>query len=481
METHRMLINGQWVDAISGKTFPVLNPSNEEILGYAPLGAEADVDKAVKAAMQAFPAWSSKLPSERAKVISRMATVLRENAEQLIALEVDEHGTPIQMARGFLASGADLIDYTASISRAVMGEAIPAIPNTLSYLQRVPVGVCAAITPWNVPFLMMVASIMPAIATGNTCVLKPASINSLIAIKFVEILEKSDIPPGLINLVTGPGGTVGHALATHPGVDLVRFTGSSETGKAIMSAAGQTVKKLIMELGGNNPVIVYDDANVTKAAESHATKHFGNTAQNCSTPGRYYVHEKVYDEFIEKFVKIVKKIKVGDPRDEKTTMGPMSNPQQREKVEYYIRTAIEEGAKVVLGGQRLTTPPLDKGYFLMPTVVTDVTHNMTIAREEIFGPAACILKFSSKDDIIALANDSPYGLCAVIWTEDMAKGMRVIQELRADSVYLNMPRTMATELPWGGNVKESGIGKSDSMCGLLEFTDLKLICMEYAK
>ena len=388
MRINQMLIGGQWVDAVSGKTFPVLNPSNEEILGNAPLGAEEDVDRAVRAAMKAFTGWAGRLPSERSKIINRMASVLRENANELIDLEVNEHGTPIQMARGFLASGADLTEYTASISRAVMGEVIPAIPNTLSYLQRVPVGVCAAITPWNVPFLMMVASIMPAIAVGNTCVLKPASINSLIGIKFAEILEKADIPPGLINLVTGPGGSVGHALASHSGVDLVRFTGSSETGKGIMTAAGQTVKKLILELGGNNPVIVYDDANVTKAAESHAARHFGNSAQNCSTPGRYYVHERVYDEFVEKFVNVVKKIKVGDPRDEFTVMGPMSNSQQRDKVEHYIRTAVEEGAKVVYGGHRPSIASMDKGYFLMPTVVANVTHEMTIAREEIFGPAA---------------------------------------------------------------------------------------------
>jgi acyl-CoA reductase-like NAD-dependent aldehyde dehydrogenase len=481
MQNSKVWIAGKWVDAESGKTFAVYSPSTGEELGRVPLCGDADVDKAVKAAVDAFPAWARTLQSERSKIVARLAGAIREHAEEFVMLEVNEHGTPVQVARNMVAHGADHGDYTIAISRALMGQVIPAIPDTLSYLQRVPIGVCSVITPWNVPFLMMVSTIAPTIAVGNTCILKPASINSLIAVKFAEIVEKIGLPPGVVNLVTGPGGSVGKALASHPGVDLVRFTGSSDTGKEIMSYASSTVKKVVLELGGNNPVIVFDDADVDKAAKSHAPRHFGNTAQNCSTPGRYYVHEKVYDEFVEKFVGEVKKIVVGDPRDEKTTMGPMTNKQQMERVEYLIKTAREEGAHIVVGGGRATTPPLDKGNFLMPTVAVDVTHDMTIAREEIFGPAACILKFSDKDDIIALANDTTFGLCAVVWTKDMAKGLRCINELRVDSVYLNMPRTMAAELPWGGNIKESGVGKSDSMCGMEELTELKQVCISYSK
>jgi acyl-CoA reductase-like NAD-dependent aldehyde dehydrogenase len=477
MTNKKMWIGGEWVNAESGETFVVLNPSTEEELDRVPLGGEADVDKAVKAAANAFPAWSRILPSERAETANRIADAIRKNAGELISLEISEHGTPLQLARGFVAGGANCVEYTASISRALMGQVIPAIPNTLSYLQRVPIGVCALIIPWNAPLIMMLDMLTPALVAGNTCVLKPASVNSLLAVKLAEILDEVGLPAGTVNLVTGPGSSTGKALASHPGVDLVRFTGSSETGKAIMSYSSSTVKKLILELGGNNPVIVLEDADVDKAAKSHAVRHFGNSAQNCSTPGRYYVHEKVYDEFVDKFGSEVKKIVVGDPRDEKTMMGPLANKQQRDKVEYYIRSALKEGACVTVGGQRPATPPLDKGYFLMPTVVVDVTHNMTIAKEEIFGPAACILRFSSEDDVIAMANDTPYGLCAVVWTKNIAKGMRFVNELRADSVYLNMPRTMADELPWGGNVKESGVGKSGSVCGLEEFTDLKLVCL----
>ena len=476
-----MWIGGKWVSAESDKTFAVRNPTTGDELGQVPLGAKTDADKAVEAAVKAFPVWSKMLPSERAMFLNRIAAVIRANADELVALEVREHGTPVKYARHFVAMGAELTEHTASLSKALMGQVIPALPDTLSYLQRVPIGVCALIVPWNLPFILMIAMLAPALAAGNTCVLKPASISSLTGIKLAELLDSVNLPPGAVNLVTGPGDTVGEALASNPSVDLVRFTGSSETGKKIMSIASQTVKKVVMELGGNNPVIVLEDADVEAAARLQASKHFANSAQNCSTPGRYYVHENIYDQFVDTFVSEVKKIVVGDPLDEQTTMGPMSNRRQRDKVDSYVQAALKEGARIVIGGQIPSTPPLNKGNFFMPTVVADVTHSMEIAREEIFGPVACILKFSSDEDIIAMANDTSYGLCAGVWTKDMAKGMRMIDELRVDSVYLNMPRTIATELPWGGNVKESGVGKDGAMCGLEELTDLKLVCIGYAK
>ena len=246
MQSHKMWIGGKWIDAESGKTFVVLNPATEEALGQVPLGAKADVDKAVAAAVSAFPLWSKTLQSERAKVLNRIARAIRENAEELVSLEVREHGTPVRVARVLVEMGAEHAEYTASIGRAMMGQVLPAsLPNTLSYLQRVPIGVCAVITPWNVPLMMMIAMVTPAIVTGNTCVLKPASINSLIAVKFAQILESVGMPPGVVNLVTGPGGSVGEALASHPGVDLVRFTGSTETGKVILSAASQTASTAV--------------------------------------------------------------------------------------------------------------------------------------------------------------------------------------------------------------------------------------------
>ncbi len=481
MQEYKMWIGGKWVDAVSGRTFATVNPSTGEELGRVPYAGKEDVDEAVKAANEALPGWSKMTQSDRAKIILRFAALIKEHSKELVDLEVNEHGTPIMLARGFAAAAVDQLEYIASISRGIMGQVLPkSMPNTVGYLQRVPIGVCAVITPWNVPLMMMLSMVGPAIVTGNTCVLKPASVNSILGVKFVEILEKTGIPKGVVNLVTGPGGQVGNALATHPGVDMVRFTGATDTGKVILQAASQTTKKCVMELGGNNPIIVCEDADVEKAARLQAGRHYGNSAQNCSTPGRYYVQEKVYDQFVEAFVDEVKKIRVGLPWEESTTMGPMANLQQLEHGDPTRRPPREAGAGLVGGAARPTHPPLDRGYFLMPTVVVDCKHEMTIAREEIFGPAACILKYSTDEEAIRLANDSSYGLCAGVWTKDGSRALRITDELRVDSVFINMPRMMTPEFPWGGNVKESGIGKSDSVCGMEEFTDLKFICISFA-
>jgi len=401
MQEYKMWIGGKWIGAASGRTFATVNPSTGEELGRVPLAAMEDVDAAVKAANGALPGWSKRTQAERAKAILRFAALVQKHSQELIDLEVNEHGTPVMLARGFAAAAVDQLEYIASISRGIMGQVLPrSMPNTIGYLQRVPIGVCAVITPWNVPLMMMLSMVGPAMVTGNTCILKPASVNSILGVKFAEILEKADIPEGVMNLVTGPGGIVGDALATHPGVDMVRFTGATDTGKVILKAASQTAKKCVMELGGNNPVLVCEDADVEKAARLQAGRHYGNTAQNCSTPGRYYVQENVYDRFVEVFVEEVNKIRVGLPWEESTMMGPMANLQQMKKVEYYIQTAREEGARIACGGTRYANPPLDRGYFLMPTVVADCTQDMTIVKEEIFGPAACILKFSSEDEAI---------------------------------------------------------------------------------
>jgi acyl-CoA reductase-like NAD-dependent aldehyde dehydrogenase len=475
MKQYKMWIGGKWVDAESGKTYPVFNPATEAEIAQVPLGGKADVDKAVAAARKAFPIWSKKSQAERSQIAMKIAALLRDNAEELGRIDTLDHGTPSLRAASRAAGSAQWFEWAAYNARSLMGNTIPASSNELAYLQREPVGVVALITPWNLPLLMIIQKLAPALTVGNTCIIKPPSIDSLQALKFGELLDTLGLPPGTVNIITGPGSTVGEGLASHPGVDMVAFTGSCETGKTIMALASQTVKRLQLELGGKNPVIILDDADVNTAVFSMLMFQFANSGQICAAPGRFYVHEKVYDEFLAKVTAAAKKMVVGDPNDEKTQMGPLVSAEHRDKVEGYIQSAIDEGAKLVLGGKRPTAPPMNKGYYVVPTIFTNVTQKMKIAREEIFGPVVCIMeKFNSDEKVIEMANDTTFGLTSYVWTRDTARGIRFANELQAGTVVLNNSGSGGPELPWGG-YKESGIGKEGSLYGLYDYTNLKRI------
>jgi acyl-CoA reductase-like NAD-dependent aldehyde dehydrogenase len=481
MKQYKMWIDGKWVDAESDKKYPVFNPATEEVIAELPLGGKADVDKAVIAARKAFPIWSKKPQAERSQISMKIAAMLRDNAEELGKLDTLDHGSPAQRAAFLPAASSMNFEWAAYNCRSLMGHTIPASPDELVYLQREPIGVIAIITPWNVPLMMVVEKLAPALTIGNTCIIKPPSIDSLEALRFAELLDTLGLPPGTVNVVTGPGGTVGEALSSHRNIDMVAFTGSCEVGKEIMASASQTVKRLQLELGGKNPVIVLDDADVNAAVAEAITAQFKNCGQICASPGRFYVHEKVYDEFLEKFIAGAKKFVVGDPTDMKTQMGPLVSAEHRDRVEGYIKSGVDEGAKLVLGGKRPTTPPMNKGYFVLPTVFTNVTQKMKIAREEIFGPVACFMeKFNSDEQVIAYANDNTYGLAAYVWTNDTARGMRFANDLQAGTVRLNNSRAGGPELPWGG-YKESGIGKEGSLYGLYEYSNLKRIQVDLSK
>jgi acyl-CoA reductase-like NAD-dependent aldehyde dehydrogenase len=477
MKTYKMWIGGKYIDAESGKTFGVINPATGEEIARVPLGGQAEVNKAVQAATRAFPEWSGKSQQERSAIVNHIGTLLRERTEEFAMLDCLDHGTPIMAARQMVAGAAGNIEFNAQAARTLMADVIPIRPNALHFFYREPVGVCALIIPWNVPLTMIGAKLGAALSVGNTCVVKPPSIDSLTSLKFAEILDSVGLPPGAVNIITGPGSSVGSALAAHTGVDLISFTGSSETGKDIMARASQTVKRLTLELGGKNPFIILDDADIDLAAQKAVTSSLRNSGQVCASPGRYYITERHHDEFVAKFIAGVKNFKVGDPLDEKTNMGPLVSAEHRDKVEYYIRSGIEEGAKLVLGGKRPTEPPFNKGYYVMPTIFTEVTQNMKIAREEIFGPVACVLKYKSEDEVIKLANDNTFGLCASVWTRDMVKAISFAKKLRAGTIYINDHLTIGPEMPWGG-FRESGIGKENSIVGLQDYTQLKLIAVE---
>ena len=477
MKEFKMLINGKLVNSSSGKTYPVINPATEETVTNLPLGGEEEVNMAVEAAKNAFPVWSKFPTEERCRLVKELSQKIRENAEELGRLDTLDHGTPAKMAFFMAMGSAANLNFAADTARTMMSEMIPASGNTLTYTRKEPVGVVALITPWNAPLMMICDKLGAILSTGNTCVIKPPSIDSLEALKLAEIISGLDLPPGTVNIITGPGGLVGNMLSSHPDVDMIAFTGSCETGKAIIENAGKTVKKMGMELGGKNPYIILEDADLDVAVEKLVRSQYINTGMICAAPGRIYVHEKIYDKFVERFVECSGNITAGDPNDEKTFMGPVVSAEHRDKVESLIKSGIEEGATLLLGGKRPTAPPLDKGYYVLPTVFTDVTPEMTIYREEIFGPVACIIKFSSEEEVIKAANDNVFGLCASIFTTDAARGIRIANELQAGTIWINEGLTASTDIPWGG-YKESGLGKVSGVEGVHEFTQEKVIWVD---
>jgi len=472
---YKMWIGGKWLEAESSRTYPVFNPATEAEIAQVPLGGQSDVDKAVAATRKAFPVWSEKPQSERSQIALKIAALLRDNAEELGRLDTIDHGSPSLRAASQAARTSQWFEWAAYNTRSLMGNTVPLNSNELAYLQREPIGVVALITPWNLPLVMIIQKLAPALTLGNTCIIKPPSIDSLQALKLAELLDTLGLPPGTVNVITGPGGIVGSALASHRGVDMIAFTGSCETGKEIMALASKNVKHLQLELGGKNPVIILDDADVSAAVNGMMMFQFANSGQICAAPGRFYVHEKVYDEFLEKVAAVAKKMVVGDPLDEKTQMGPLVSAEHRDKVEGYIKSGIDQGARLIMGGKRPTAVPMNKGYYVLPTILTEITQHMTIAREEIFGPVVCVMeKFNSDDKAIEMANDNTFGLTAYIWTKDTARAMRFANKIQAGTIVLNNAGSGGPELPWGG-YKESGIGKEGSLFGLYEYTNLKRI------
>jgi len=471
----KMWINGEFVEAQSGKTYSVVNPATEEKIARLPQGDKADVDKAVAAAKAAFPIWSKKSQMERSLILNKVSDILLDYSDELGKLECLDHGIPINSALWMGKMPGWAIRGAAEMAKNVMGEVAPRSSSALIYMQREPIGVCGLITPWNVPLVMAASKLSACLAMGNTCVLKPPSIDSVSTLKLAEALAKSDLPKGVVNIISGPGGLVGEALSAHPDVRMVSFTGSSETGKRIMEVGSCNMKRLTLELGGKNPFIVLEDADIDSAVQCAVHSNFFNSGQICASPGRYYLHEKIYEEFVVKFTVAAKKVVVGNPMDPKTQMGPVVSREHRDRIEDYIKSGVEEGAKLVLGGKRPTAPPLDKGYYVMPTVFTGVTLDMRIGREETFGPVAYIMdKFSSEEKALESVNDNNYGLCGSVWTKNTARGMKLAEGIQAGVVWINEHMLMSQEIPWGG-IKESGIGRENTSLALEEYSQLKVV------
>jgi aldehyde dehydrogenase (NAD+) len=475
---NKLLIDNEWRDAASGQTMDVVNPATEEVVTAVACAGREDLDAAVSAARAALVGpWSAMSARERGRLVRKLGERLIERADEIARLETVHNGKPISESRHIeIPAAAECFEYYGGWSDKVMGETIPVKGNHLTYTLREPIGVVAAIVPWNFPLLLAAWKVAPALACGNTVILKPASQTPLTALALGEIALEVGLPPGVLNVLTGPGASLGQAIVEHPGIDKVAFTGDTSTGKGIMRGAADTLKRITLELGGKSPNIVLADADIEAAVRGATIGIFYGKGEVCAAGSRLLVDRAIKDEFIDKLAARAKKIVPGDPLDPKTRFGAVSSRKQMETVLRYIDSGKQEGATLVAGGLR-TDIGTGKGFFVQPTVFADVQPSMTISREEIFGPVLAAIEFADVDEAIARANDSPYGLAAGVWTRDIKKAHYVARKLQAGTVWINTYNVYDTAAPFGG-YKQSGFGREMSAHALEHYTQVKTVWVD---
>jgi aldehyde dehydrogenase (NAD+) len=473
----KLLINNRWVNSRSGKTFPTINPSTGEEICQVAEADEADVNEAVKAARHAFEKgpWRKMSAAERGHLLYKLAELVEKHADELARLEALDNGKPYHVARAAdLGLTIATYRYYAGWADKIHGKTIPVAGNYFSYTRHEPVGVVGQIIPWNFPLLMQSWKLAPALATGNTVVMKPAEQTPLTALRIGELILEAGFPEGVVNILPGYGPTAGAAISNHMDVDKVAFTGSTEVGKLIMKAAATSnLKRVTLELGGKSPNIVFADADMDEAVEGCHFALFFNQGQCCCAGSRLMVEAKCYDEFVEKSIARAKKRKVGDPFDPDTEQGPQVDVDQFDKIMGYIESGKKEGASLLAGGKRVGS----KGYFIEPTVFGDVKDDMTIAKEEIFGPVMSIIKFNGMDEVIDRANRTMYGLAAAVWTRDIGKAHAIANNVRAGTVWVNCYDVFDPGAPFGG-FKQSGIGREMGEYGLQQYSEIKTVTIK---
>ncbi|MCY1275263.1 Phenylacetaldehyde dehydrogenase [compost metagenome] len=475
---HRLLIDGEWVAPIDGQCFAVEDPATGLTIARVAEGRAADVDRAVAAARQAFESgpWPRLKPNERARLLMRLADLLEAHANELAELEVLDNGKPLSFALRGVSGTADMIRYMAGWVTKLCGEAVPlSVPGEWhAYTVREPIGVVGQIIPWNFPLSMAIWKLAPALAVGCTVVLKPAEQTPLNALRLGELILEAGFPPGVVNIVTGFGGDAGAALAAHPGVDKVAFTGSTQTGKRIVQAALGNLKKVTLELGGKSPVFIFPDADLSLAIPGAANAIFFNSGQVCSAGSRLYVHQSIYERVVADIAAYGDQLKLGHGMEAGSDLGPLISNLQMERVNQYIASGLESGATQVSSRR----PDMGAGYFVPPTVLADTDARMSVVREEIFGPVLCAMPFEDDDlaSVAALANDTEYGLFAGVWTQDIGKAHRLAKHIRAGSVSVNAHMVNDPALPFGG-FKQSGWGRERGREALELYSELKSVAI----
>ncbi len=478
--TTRMVIGGEQIDAADGQTFEVVNPATGKTIATAPLGGRADVDRAVEAAQKAFDerkGWAGWAAGKRGRTLAKLADLIKKNSEELSWLESRNGGKPITSARGEVIGASLVFDYYAGAANKIYGQTIPVSKPGIDLTLREPIGVVGLIVPWNFPLLMAAWKVAPALAAGNAAILKPASYTPLTAIRLGELALEAGVPPGVLNVVTGPGGTVGASIAAHPGIGKVAFTGETTTGQEIMRLASANVKKISLELGGKSPNIVFADADLERFAKESPYSVFDNAGQDCCARSRILVERSAHERVVELFAEATRNVKVGDPADDATEVGPLVSTKQRDKVKDYIEIGLGEGATLVVGGAAPEDPALADGAYLLPTVFDGVDNDMRIAREEIFGPVVSVIPFDTEEEALRLANATPYGLSGSIWSRDIGKAMRAAKALQAGVISINSNSSVHTEAPFGG-YKMSGIGRELGMAALDLYTETKNVFID---
>jgi len=472
-----LFINNEWVAAEEGQTFEVINPTNEEVICSVQEATGPDVDKAVKAARAAFEGvWAETKPLQRGKYLIRLAELMEENADLLTEIETLDNGKNLAQARGDVLGGAGCLRYYGGWADKIHGKTIDTQPGVFNYTRHEPIGVCGQIIPWNFPILMWSWKIGPAVATGNTVVLKSAEQTPLSALKLAELIKEAGFPPGVINIISGLGKTAGAALSSHMDVDKIAFTGSTVTGRLIMKAAADSnLKKVTLELGGKSPNIIFDDAELEKAVEWATFGIFFNHGQTCCAGSRIYVQAGIYDKFVEAFKARISKINVGDPFDESTFQGPQVSKLQFDRIMEYIDHGKNEGATIECGGKRHG----DRGYFIEPTIFSNVKMDMKIIQEEIFGPVATIAKFETLDEIVKIGNGTQYGLAAAVHTTNLNTALIIAEKMKAGTVWVNTYNKLHHAVPFGG-FKQSGIGRELGKEALSNYLQIKSVIIDMA-